>query len=213
MKRNENDQEGVMDVVIYIHGAGGSAGEAEHYRALFPECEVIELDYRGSTPWEAGPEIREAVAGLKDDYGRVILIANSIGAFFSMNAGIEAYIAGAYFISPIVDMEGLIGGMMERAGVTERELEERKVIPTDFGEDLSWECLCYVREHPVSWSAPAEILYGSEDFMTSFEAESAFAERNHAGLTVMDGGEHWFHTEEQMEFLDEWIRGRMNAAI
>ena len=22
----------------------------------------------------------------------------------------------------------------------------------------------------------------------------------------MEGGEHWFHTEEQMCFLDEWIR-------
>ena len=26
-----------------------------------------------------------------------------------------------------------------------------------------------------------------------------------AELTVMPGGEHWFHTEEQMRFLDEWI--------
>ena len=24
-------------------------------------------------------------------------------------------------------------------------------------------------------------------------------------LTVMRNGEHWFHTEEQMKFLDEWI--------
>jgi len=23
----------------------------------------------------------------------------------------------------------------------------------------------------------------------------------------MEGGEHWFHTEEQMEFLDRWITG------
>ena len=22
----------------------------------------------------------------------------------------------------------------------------------------------------------------------------------------MAGGEHWFHTEEQMQFLDDWIR-------
>ncbi len=25
-------------------------------------------------------------------------------------------------------------------------------------------------------------------------------------LTVMDGGEHWFLTAEQMAFLDKWIR-------
>ena len=27
-----------------------------------------------------------------------------------------------------------------------------------------------------------------------------------ATLTVMEGGEHWFHTEEQMAFLDNWIK-------
>ena len=25
-------------------------------------------------------------------------------------------------------------------------------------------------------------------------------------LTVTESGEHWFHTEEQMRFLDDWIR-------
>ena len=33
-----------------------------------------------------------------------------------------------------------------------------------------------------------------------------FADDHHAKLTVMTGGEHWFHTEEQMRFLDEWIK-------
>lgn len=34
---------------------------------------------------------------------------------------------------------------------------------------------------------------------------SGFAEKHNAGLTVMVSGEHWFHTEDQMRFLDEWI--------
>ncbi len=25
-------------------------------------------------------------------------------------------------------------------------------------------------------------------------------------LTIMKNGEHWFHTEEQMKFLDSWIK-------
>lgn len=33
-----------------------------------------------------------------------------------------------------------------------------------------------------------------------------FAQRIGATLTVMKGGEHWFHTNEQMKFLDNWIR-------
>ncbi|MDY2742875.1 MAG: alpha/beta hydrolase, partial [Eubacteriales bacterium] len=24
-------------------------------------------------------------------------------------------------------------------------------------------------------------------------------------LSIMKNGEHWFHTDEQMKFLDEWI--------
>jgi hypothetical protein len=30
--------------------------------------------------------------------------------------------------------------------------------------------------------------------------------KNGAPLTIMNGGEHWFHTAEQMAFLDKWIR-------
>ena len=43
-------------VVIYIHGKGGSAEEAEHYRPLFPDCDVIGFDYKSRTPWEAKEE-------------------------------------------------------------------------------------------------------------------------------------------------------------
>ena len=44
------------------------------------------------------------------------------------------------------------------------------------------------------------------DFLTPPETMSAFAARIGAPLTVMPGGEHWFHTPEQMAFLDNWIR-------
>ena len=194
------------NAVLYIHGKGGSAGESEHYRPLFPGCEVIGLDYRTFTPWETGPEIRGAVEKLDKEYESITLIANSIGAFFSMHAGIDAMIRRAYFISPIVDMQRLILDMMTWAGVTESDLEEKKVISTPFGEDLSWDYLCYVREHPVRWSAPTRILYGSRDNLTSLETVSAFADAHGAGLTVMENGEHWFHTDEQMRFLDRWFR-------
>ena len=194
--------------VLYIHGKGGSAAECEHYRPLFPECEVIGLDYQTFTPWETGAEIRAAVEALKAEGKRVILIANSIGAYFSMNAGIDGMIEKAWFISPIVDMERLITDMMRWANVTEAELEARGMIHTTFGEDLSWDYLRYVRSHPTRWTAPTRILYGSRDNLTPFETICDFAEKHNATLTVMEGGEHWFHTEEQMRFLDEWILGK-----
>jgi pimeloyl-ACP methyl ester carboxylesterase len=218
-----------MNAVIYIHGKGGSATESEHYKPLFSDSEVIGLDYQtfsdlkgtecgvAITPWETGKEIRIAVEELKRKYANVILIANSIGAFFSMiatphfdhrskNAGIDDMIPKAFFISPIVDMEKLINNMMKWANVTEQELESECVIHTDFGEDLSWEYLCYVRNHPITWSVPTQILYGNNDHLTSLETITDFANKHQATLTIMEGGEHWFHTEEQMLFLDKWIK-------
>jgi len=196
----------MKSLVLYIHGKGGSAAESEHYKPLFPGCEVMGLDYQTFTPWETGREIREAVEKLRNCYDSIILIANSIGAFFSMHAGIDAMIRKAYFISPVVDMERLIRDMMTWANVTEEELKEKGAIPTSFGEDLSWEYLCYVREHPIRWKVPTEILYGENDTLTAYETIAAFARKYNAGLTVMQGGEHWFHTAEQMRFLDRWIR-------
>ena len=196
----------MKELVLYIHGKGGSAAECEHYKPLFPNCEVLGLDYRTFTPWETGTEIHAVADKLKSEYKSIILIANSIGAFFSMNAAIDDLICRAYFISPIVDMEKLIGNMMLWANVTEADLKAKGVIRTDFGEDLSWKYLCYVREHPIRWKVPTKILYGEKDTMTSETTIRAFAREHKAELTVMAHGEHWFHTDEQMQFLDNWIK-------
>ena len=171
-----------MNAILYIHGKGGDASESEHYKPLFPDHEVIGLDYQTFSPWETGQEIHKAVEELKTKYENVILIANSIGAYFSMSADIEGMILKAYFISPVVDMEKLNG------------------------VELTGEWLRYIRAHPVQWNVQTYILYGSHDHLIPFDVVSNFAMKHNATLTVMDGGEHWFHTEEQMGFLDEWIR-------
>ena len=156
-------------LVLYLHGKGGSAEESGHYKPLFPGCEVLGLDYRGSVPWEAGPEIRAAAEKLKEGYDSITLVANSIGAWFAMHAGIGKLIDRAYFISPIVDMEKLIRDMLNWAGADEEKLRERGEIQTAFGETLSWDYLSYVRRHPVRWDVPTRILYGSRDKLTSRE--------------------------------------------
>ena len=194
-----------MNLVLYIHGKGGSPAESKHYKSLFPEYHVIGLDYQTFTPWATGKEIHTAVSKFKNEYKKIILIANSIGAFFCMNADISEWIEKAYFISPIVDMEKLILNMMSWANVTEEELKIKGIIPTAFGEDLSWEYLCFVRKHPVQWKVPTNILYGGKDNLTSYKTITAFAEKYNCKLTVMENGEHWFHTETQMQFLDNWI--------
>ena len=172
----------MMKAVLYIHGKDGSADESEHYKPLFPDYEVLGLDYQTFTPWETGIEIHKAVEELKTKYENIILIANSIGAYFSMNAGIGQMIQKAYFISPVVNMEKLDG------------------------IELTGEWLRYVKSHPVKWNVSTCILYGSKDNLVSLDTISDFAKTHNVPLTVMEGGEHWFHTEEQMRFLDNWIR-------
>lgn len=195
----------MKNIVIYVHGKGGSAEEAIHYRGLFPESEVIGFDYRSQTPWEAKEEFPQFFAKWRKSCDSIILVANSIGAFFSLSSLEGTLVDKAYLISPVVDMEKLICNMMHWSNVTEKELAAKSEIVTEFGETLSWNYLCYVREHPISWHVPTRILYGEHDNLTSRETISAFAKKCGVELTIMTGGEHWFHTEEQMRFLDNWI--------
>ena len=195
----------MSEAIIYIHGKGGNADEAEHYKELFSDHDVIGLNYVSETPWEAKKEFSTLFDSIATQYDSITVIANSIGAFFTMHALADKEIAKAYFISPVVDMHKLIADMMMCTGVSEKELSEKKEIKTQFGETLSWDYLQYVRNNPVEWDVPTHILYGGNDNLTSYETVSAFANKINAALTVMHFGEHWFHTEEQMKFLDEWI--------
>ena len=68
---------------------------------------------------------------------------------------------------------------------------------------------------PFVWKDPktteklrtlSESRSGSNDNLTSPETVRTFAKQHNADLTMMENGEHWFHTDEQMRFLDDWIR-------
>lgn len=197
-------------VILYVHGKDGSAFEAEHYKELCQDYEVIGLDYKGTTPWETKDEIKGVYDDLLNSFGSVSIIANSIGAYFCMNALQEENIPQALFISPIVDMEKLIVDMMAWANVTESELKAKQEIDTNFGEKLSWEYLHYVREHPIKiWTSPTWILYGDRDNLTNLATIQNFANKHNAALTIMKSGEHWFHTDDQMKFLDNWVKSSL----
>lgn len=192
-----------MKCALYVHGMGGTPLEAEGFRRTCPGFEVIGVEYDGSFPSKARDDIRTAYDRLT---GPVYVIANSIGAYFTMLALDGRDVEKAFFISPVLDMERLILGMMKRTGVSERELSEKGEIITASGEVLSWEYLNFVRENPVTWNVPTEILYAGNDNITSRETVDEFVSSHDARLTVMENGEHWFHTEEQISFLDNWMR-------
>ncbi len=194
-----------MKLFVYVHGRGGSAEDAGRYGALFPESHVIGFDYRSDKPWEAGMEFPVFFRGCRSGYDSVSVIAESIGAFLAMSSLDASLVDRAYLISPVVSMEKLILGMMRHDGISEKELSERHEILAESGEMLSWEYLCYVRDNPIQWNVPSSILYGENDDLTSYDDILAFAAEAGAELTVMKGGEHWFHTESELDFLDRWL--------
>ncbi len=195
--------------VLYIHGKGGSHLEAEQYRKNCPDWQVIGIDYQVDFPWLVRGQICDAYDQARKAGGPIRVIANSIGAYFTMLALQGCEMEKALFISPVLDMERLILDMMRWARVSEKELCERGEIPTDFGETLSWKYLCYVRDNPIAWEVPTDILYVGGDHLTSRETLDAFVRSHASSLTVMENGEHWFHTAEQLIFLDQWMKKAM----
>ena len=205
-------------VFLFVHGKGGNKEEAELLSETACEkgWDVVGIDLPGFgqrtaeaerfVPWEAGPELREVYAELKTRYSAVALFANSIGAYFSLLALGDKVLERALFVSPVTDMERLICQMMEWAAVTAEQLKKEGEIPTAFGETLSWPYLCYVREHPVThWNVPTRILYAGRDELVERETIEDFVRQFGAELTVMEEGAHWFHTEEQLAVLRQWI--------
>ena len=196
----------MKNVVIYIHGKYGTAEEAEHYKKIFNEADIIGFEYISEYPWDFQKEFLNFIDNIYTKYKKISIIANSIGAYFTMLSLTNKKIEKAFFISPIVDMEKLITDMMVSENITEEELYKKKKIKTSFGETLSWDYLTFARKNPIEWNIPTYILYGENDDLTSYETILNFTNKSKANLTIMKGGEHWFHTDEQMEFLDNWIK-------
>lgn len=207
---------------LYLHGQGGSKEEAALFAALaVPRgWQVLSVDLpehgerRGERdafdPWHVVPELRSVMEYAKSGWPNIALFANSIGAWFGMLSFRDEGLTNCLFVSPVVDMARLIADMMTWANVSEERLEREGKIPTNFGQTLSWDYLQYARQHPVTkWAPPTEILYGERDDLTELEVIRTFSHRFRCGLTVMPGGEHWFHTPEQLYFLREWVSAHL----
>ncbi|WP_241091419.1 hypothetical protein [Campylobacter showae] len=56
----------MKNIVVYIHGKGGSAQEAAHFQPLFADSNVLGFDYEARTPREAKEEfVRHLSLSLK----------------------------------------------------------------------------------------------------------------------------------------------------
>lgn len=213
-------------VFLYVHGQGGYKEEAENFANIACQFgyQVLSVDLpehgdrKGVTnsfdPWHIVPELSSMMDYAKSQWKYISLFANSIGAWFSMLSLEKEKLEKCLFVSPVLDMKQLISKMMVWANVSEARLKEERVIPTTFGHTLTWEYWTYTLSHPiVNWTTPTRILYGENDSLIERDTVDQFVRKYHCKLTVMEKGEHRFHTEQQLAIMSKWVRKELNSKL
>ena len=204
---------------LYIHGQGGSKEEASAFSDIvyqkgfqvlsvdLPEHGQRKSDTATFDPWHAVPELKTVMEYAKKRWRNISLFANSIGAWFSMLSFSGENLDQCLFVSPVVDMKQLVSKMMKWANVSEAQLQQELIIPTDFGQTLSWEYWQYILEHPITkWDFPTSILYGENDNLIDRDSVECFSQKFKCDLTIAENCEHWFHTEGQLKILNDWAK-------
>ncbi|WP_459201732.1 alpha/beta hydrolase [Methanococcus sp. CF] len=142
----------------------------------------------------------------KNRWNKISLFACSIGAYFSLLTYSGENLEKSLFLSPVVDMKRIIQNMMNWFNVTPERLEKEKEIETPIGQKLYWDYFCYVYKHPIeSWNFKTSILYGSNDDLCEYDTIDNFVKRFKCNLEIVDSGEHYFHTTEQMNSFEIWL--------
>ena len=203
---------------LYVHGKDSRKEEAEHFASIAEKsgCQVISFDLpehgeRGAEEYSCTVQngmydLNEVYSFVKDKYNSISLYACSLGAYFSLLTYQNIAFDRCLFLSPILDMERLIQNMMKWSNITEKELKEKGECETSFGETLSWDYYEYVRNNPIKrWNSPTFILYGENDNMTDRSVLDSFASRNNCIVDIMPDGEHYFHTKEHLDYLNNWL--------
>ncbi|MEG0295233.1 MAG: alpha/beta hydrolase [Clostridium sp.] len=146
----------------------------------------------------------------KEISSNINLFACSMGAYFSLLAYKNQVLNQCMFLSPVVNMQRIIDNMMNWFKISENMLEKEKEISTPIGQTLYWDYYCYVKENPVTtWDKQTSILYGAQDNLCEFDVVSSFVKEFNCDLEVIEGGEHYFHTEDQLQVLRIWLQKHM----
>lgn len=199
------DQSHKEDAVIAILA---EEAEKKGYQVLsfdLPEHGDRKEESRQCDPQNAVEDLAEILAYARTHFSYISLFGCSIGAYFSMIAYQNEPYNQTLFLSPVVDMERLIQNMMSWFDVSEEKLRQEEEVETPI-KTLSWDYYQYVVGNPVAWEKPTAILYGAQDNLCEFEVVSRFANQNHADMTVLENGEHFFHTEEHLFFFRQWLQ-------
>ena len=198
-------------LVVYLHGVLGSAEESRTF-SYINKYDVVGLDYEDGAPWVVGPIIRKKFEELTKPFKQVVVIANSIGAFYTYAYLDQTKIKQAFFISPLASMKSIIKWRMDKEGVSEKELKYKKYIKLDNGYEFDYYFYKkYVLENHIDiWGVPTEILYAENDEIIKREDVLSFVEKHpNTKLTIKHNSQHYLHTPEELEFIKNWILERL----
>jgi len=204
---------------IFAHGKYGKKEDADSFAAIATKTgyQVISFDLPehgerkdeeyGCTIQNGIHDLKEIYSFVRNKYRSYSLFGCSLGAYFSLAAYQDVKFEKSLFLSPVLDMERLIQNMMNRSNVSEEELREKANIETSFGETLSWDYYEFVRNNPIKkWDSKTFILYGENDNITEKSVLDSFVLKYNCDVEIHKNGEHYFHTAEQLEYLENWIR-------
>lgn len=151
---------------------------------------------------------------IKQNWDNISLFACSMGAYFSLLAYKYDFINQSLFLSPVVNMKRIINNMMIWFDIDEEDLKNKQTVETPIGQTLYWDYYCYVKDNPIDiWDSPTNILYGLKDDLCETEIVFKFVERFNCNIVVMDEGEHYFHTQEQLKFFNKWLENSIYKII
>ena len=156
-------------------------------------------------------DLKQIMEYAKANYTEINVWACSMGAYFSLLAYIGEKISKCIFLSPVVNMRIIIENMMLWNNTTENELKEKQEIKTNFGQTLYWDYYVYVKENPITnWDTKTYILYGNKDNMQDENIIKKFSNNFNCELTILENGEHYFHTKEQLEYYRKWLSSKLD---
>jgi len=205
-------------VYIFVHGKKSKKEEAEGFAEIaerkgyqvvsfdLPEHGERKNENYKCTVQNGVHDLRLIGNFVTGRWKNISLFGSSLGVYFSLVAYQDLKFTKCLFLSPILDMERLIQNMMNCFNVSEDLLKEKQEIPTPMGETLSWSYYTYVKRNPIiKWSNPTAILYGANDNLTESFIVDNFVKKFHCDLEILQSGEHYFHTKEQIDVVDKWL--------
>lgn len=205
------DQSHKEDEVIRIFA---EAAAHKGWRTLsfdLPEHGDRKNESRLCKPRQCVADLQAVLRYARTRTGQIGFFGCSMGAYFGMLAYRDELLEQTLFLSPVVDMERIIQNLMTWFDVDEERLEREQAIETPV-KTLYWDYYQDVLRRPVIWEKPTAMLYGARDTLCEWAAVSAFARRTGAEMTVLEDGEHFFHTDAQLAFLRQWLQATLRSS-